>query len=104
MPNAGSAYNQDGRSSGLTAPNGPAQTALVHTAIAVAGAAPEQVGLVSLHGTGTPLGDPIEVNALGQGLKGSTHHTVALGKNPRHYSLLEWHFSLLATILTIPLS
>lgn len=48
----GSACNQDGRSSGLTAPNGPAQTALVRTATAVAGALPQQIGLVSVHGTG----------------------------------------------------
>ncbi len=63
---AGSAYNQAGRSSGLTAPNGPAQTALIRTALSVAGLSPRDVALVSLHGTGTPLGDPIEVGALGQ--------------------------------------
>ena len=63
---AGSAYNQAGRSSGLTAPNGPAQTALIRLALSVAGLAPRDVALVSLHGTGTPLGDPIEVGALGQ--------------------------------------
>ena len=65
---AGSAYNQAGRSSGLTAPNGPAQSALIRTALAVAALAPRDVALVSVHGTGTPLGDPIEVGALGQGL------------------------------------
>ena len=65
---AGSACNQAGRSSGLTAPNGPAQTALVKTALAVAQLAPHDVALVSMHGTGTPLGDPIEVGALGLGL------------------------------------
>jgi acyl transferase domain-containing protein len=65
---AGSAYNQAGRSSGLTAPNGPAQTALVRTALAVAQLTPQDVALISMHGTGTPLGDPIEVGALGQGL------------------------------------
>ena len=65
---AGSAYNQAGRSSGLTAPNGPAQTALVKTALAVAQLTSQDVALISMHGTGTPLGDPIEVGALGQGL------------------------------------
>ena len=69
--NAGSACNQDGRSSGLTAPNGPAQAALVRVALADAGAGPVHVGLISLHGTGTPLGDPIEASALGQALAGS---------------------------------
>lgn len=52
----GSAYNQDGRSSGLTAPNGPAQTTLVRTALAAAGAAAGHVGLVSMHGTGESRG------------------------------------------------
>jgi acyl transferase domain-containing protein len=77
----GSAYNQDGRSSGLTAPNGPAQTALVRSALGAAGAGPAAVGLVSLHGTGTPLGDPIEASALGQALAAGFEHTVTLGKN-----------------------
>lgn len=75
---AGSAYNQDGRSSGLTAPNGPAQSMLVRTALQVAGALPHHVGLVSMHGTGTPLGDPIEVNALGQALAAPVPRPVTL--------------------------
>ena len=62
---------QDGRSSGLTAPNGPSQSALVRTALRSARADPAQLALVSVHGTGTPLGDPIEVGALGQGLRGA---------------------------------
>ena len=60
----GSAVNQDGRSAGLTAPNGPAQEAVVRAALRAAGIAPSQVGYVETHGTGTPLGDPIEVHAL----------------------------------------
>jgi acyl transferase domain-containing protein len=63
-----SAVNQCGRSSTLTAPNGPAQTALVTAALRVAGAAPDAVAFVAVHGTGTPLGDPIEMGALGQAL------------------------------------
>ena len=59
---------QDGRSSGLTAPNGPSQSALIRTALTAAGHGPAAVAAVSVHGTGTPLGDPIEVGALGQGL------------------------------------
>ncbi|HEY3998699.1 MAG TPA: SDR family NAD(P)-dependent oxidoreductase, partial [Candidatus Xenobia bacterium] len=61
----GSAANQDGRSSGLTAPNGPAQEAVISEALARAGVAPARVGYVECHGTGTPLGDPIELQALG---------------------------------------
>jgi acyl transferase domain-containing protein len=61
----GSAVNQDGASSGLTAPNGPAQEAVIRAALADAGVAPEMVGYIEAHGTGTRLGDPIEVQALG---------------------------------------
>ena len=61
----GIASNQDGRSSGLTAPNGLAQEAVLRAALADAGVAARQVGYVETHGTGTSLGDPIEVQALG---------------------------------------
>jgi acyl transferase domain-containing protein/acyl carrier protein len=61
----GSAVNQDGRSSGLTVPNGLAQQAVIREALLKAQVEPAQVSYVETHGTGTPLGDPIEVNALG---------------------------------------
>jgi len=61
----GSAVNQDGPSSGLTAPNGPAQEAVIRAALARAGITPREVGYIEAHGTGTQLGDPLEVSALG---------------------------------------
>ncbi|MBI4995373.1 MAG: SDR family NAD(P)-dependent oxidoreductase [Rhodocyclales bacterium] len=61
----GSAVNQDGPSSSLTAPNGPAQEAVIRAALAQAGVAPADVGFIEAHGTGTQLGDPLEVHALG---------------------------------------
>ncbi len=61
----GSAVNQDGRSNGLTAPNGPSQQAVIRKALDQAGVEPADVGYVECHGTGTRLGDPIEVQALG---------------------------------------
>lgn len=60
----GSAVNQDGRSNGLTAPNGPAQQAVIRQALANAGVMASEISYVETHGSGTPLGDPIEVNAL----------------------------------------
>ena len=60
----GSATGQDGASNGLTAPSGPAQQAVVRRALEAARVAPGKVGYVETHGTGTALGDPIEVDAL----------------------------------------
>nr|AZO92742.1 RifE [Micromonospora okii] len=60
----GSAVNQDGASNGLTAPNGPAQQRVIRRALAGAGLTPSDVDVVEGHGTGTALGDPIEVQAL----------------------------------------
>jgi myxalamid-type polyketide synthase MxaC len=60
----GSAVNQDGRSAGLTAPNLLAQQSVIRQALANARVAPERIGYLEAHGTGTPLGDPIEMESL----------------------------------------
>ena len=60
----GSAVNQDGRSILLAAPNGLAQEALIRDALTSAQLEPERIGFVETHGTGTALGDPIEVEAI----------------------------------------
>ncbi|HEY8036308.1 MAG TPA: type I polyketide synthase [Methylobacter sp.] len=70
----GSATNQDGRSSGLTAPNGSAQRQVLAEALQSAGLKADQVSYIEAHGTGTSLGDPIEIEAL-QAVYGSRRQT-----------------------------
>jgi acyl transferase domain-containing protein/acyl-CoA synthetase (AMP-forming)/AMP-acid ligase II/acyl carrier protein/short-subunit dehydrogenase len=59
-----SAINQDGRSNGLTAPNSQSQKTVIKQAVNLAGIKQEDISYIECHGTGTALGDPIEVNAL----------------------------------------
>ena len=70
--------NHDGRASGLTAPHGPSQEQLIVGALAKAGGFTPS--FVSLHGTGTSLGDPIEVGALSNALS-----SVPWGKTRRSH-------------------
>lgn len=63
---SGTATNQDGKTNGLTAPNGLQQEILLNTAHQTADIDPHQFGYIECHGTGTFLGDPIEVQALGE--------------------------------------
>ena len=60
----GSSIAHDGPASGLTVPNGAAQERVIRTALADARCLPEDVDYVETHGTGTALGDPIELAAL----------------------------------------
>ena len=68
----GTAINQDGHTSGLTVPNGPSQQAVIRKALENGGVEPADITYFEAHGTGTSLGDPIEVGALGT-VFGQTH-------------------------------
>lgn len=61
---AGSQGNQDGRSASLTAPNGPAQERCLNAVLKECRLTPTEVDCFECHGTGTSLGDPIEVGSF----------------------------------------
>ena len=69
----GSGINYDGKTNGITAPNGVAQTSLLKDIYDKYEINPEQIDYIVAHGTGTRLGDPIEVNALYDTFKTYTH-------------------------------
>ena len=58
--------NQDGRTSGISAPNGESQKQCIRAAHRQAGVTADDFGYIEAHGTGTPLGDPIEMQSLGE--------------------------------------
>lgn len=60
----GSAVNQDGTSNGLTAPSGEAQIACYQTALINAGISPNEINYIEAHGSGTQLGDAIEMQSI----------------------------------------
>ncbi len=85
-----SAVNQDGRSAGLTAPNGEAQVALLRSALTHASMSTADIDYVETHGTGTALGDPIEVNALATVFADRRAHTpLAIGSVKSNVGHLE---------------
>ena len=59
----GSALNQDGASPGLTVPSGAAQQRVIEAALERAGVHPSEIDYLETHGTGTEVGDPIEIDA-----------------------------------------
>ncbi|NQZ11449.1 MAG: SDR family NAD(P)-dependent oxidoreductase, partial [Algicola sp.] len=65
----GSAVNHGGKAKSLTAPNPNAQSRLLIEAYNNAGVSPNTVDYIETHGTGTPLGDPIEIDGLKQAFK-----------------------------------
>ncbi|MGW2696446.1 type I polyketide synthase [Streptomyces sp. NPDC001296] len=84
----GSAVNQDGRSDGLAAPSAVAQQALFRQALTRAAVDPGDVGMIEAHGTGTPVGDPVEFTSLAR-VYGTGRDRCALGSVKTNLGHLE---------------
>lgn len=102
----GSAVNQDGASSGLTAPNGRAQELMLAAALADAGVEGSQMSYLEAHGTGTALGDPIELGAawrvLGPGRPpGEPLHVGSVKSNVGHCESAAGAVGVIKTVLAL---
>jgi len=102
----GSAINNDGAAKvGYTAPGLDGQAQVIAAALAAAGVAPETVSYIEAHGTGTALGDPIEVAALTEVFAGTARHgRCALGSvktNLGHLDTAAGITGLIKTVLAL---
>jgi len=68
----GSGINYDGKTNGITAPSGVSQTILLKDVYEQYQINPEEIEYIVTHGTGTKLGDPVEINALYDAFKETT--------------------------------
>lgn len=83
------AVNQDGASGGLTVPSGPAQEALMRAAQTQAGIKPSDLCYLEAHGTGTPLGDPIELGAIARAYGANRADPLLVGSLKTNFGHLE---------------
>ncbi|HEV2132439.1 MAG TPA: polyketide synthase, partial [Longimicrobiaceae bacterium] len=98
---AGSATNQDGATNGLTAPSGLAQREVVRRALRDGRVNPARVSFVETHGTGTALGDPIEVEALAEVLGRAGDEACLLGAVKTNMGHLEGAAGVAGLIKTV---
>ena len=100
----GSAVNNDGaRKVGFTAPGADGQTAVIADALALAQVAPDSIGYVECNGTGTALGDPIEVAALTRAFRSAADATghCAIGSVKSNFGHLEAAAGIAGLIKTV---
>ncbi len=96
----GTGVNQDGRTSGITVPNPEAQESLIRKVYNDFDILPDQIAYIEAHGTGTPVGDPIETGALGRALnKGAAaRRDILIGSVKANIGHLEAAAGIAATI------
>lgn len=101
----GSAVNNDGRAKvGYTAPSQRGQTSVVRSAMGVAGVEPRTIGYIEAHGTGTALGDQIEIAALAQAYAGVASGPCLIGtvkSNVGHLDAAAGIAGLIKTVLCL---
>jgi amino acid adenylation domain-containing protein len=100
----GSAINNDGGAKiGYTAPSVDGQAGVISEAFSVAGVNPETISYIETHGTGTPLGDPIEVAALREAFRSSAanKHTCAIGSVKTNLGHLDTAAGITGLIKTV---
>ncbi|MEO0391846.1 MAG: beta-ketoacyl synthase N-terminal-like domain-containing protein [Pseudomonadota bacterium] len=97
----GSAIGHGGRSNGLTAPSPDAQAQCIQTALADAGLSAADIDLIETHGTGTPLGDPIEVAGIDRVFDGPRTTPVWLGSVKSNIGHLEAAAGVAGLIKTV---
>jgi acyl transferase domain-containing protein len=103
----GAAINNDGALKvGYTAPSVDGQAEVIAEALALAGVEPETISYIEAHGTGTALGDPIEIAALTQVFRASTEKAkfCALGSvktNIGHLDAAAGIAGLIKTVLAL---
>ena len=100
-----SAVNHDGKAAGLTVPRGTSQEAVMTAALAQTSIKPQEITYLETHGTGTPLGDPIEVHAInkvyGQGTDRTPLYLGAVKTNIGHLESASGIASVIKVILSI---
>ncbi|QFU89908.1 non-ribosomal peptide synthetase/type I polyketide synthase [Amycolatopsis sp. YIM 10] len=100
----GSAVNNDGAAkAGYTAPGVAGQSAVIRQALAAAGVAPDSIGYLEAHGTGTAIGDPIELRAV-RSVFGDRPHPLVVGSvkpNIGHLDSCAGLAGLIKTVLAL---
>lgn len=98
-----SVLNNDGKSAGLTAPNGKSQEDVMRQTLRRAGLSSEDISYVEAHGTATPIGDPIEVNAIAQvyGQQRDQYNPLYLGSVKTNIGHLESASGVVSVIKTV---
>ncbi|MGC5539936.1 amino acid adenylation domain-containing protein [Streptomyces griseus] len=102
----GSGVNQDGHTNGITVPNADAQVDLIRRVCAEAGITPGDLQYMEAHGTSTPVGDPIEANALARALAigrapGARAYVGSVKTNIGHTESAAGIAGLIKTVLSI---